>query len=185
MSAVFDFSDVDSWDDATVIQFLDTWTHTLDQHKNHPIHGKLVQLVDAMAQGIESGVVPVASGRTFIKSRLSDVREVLGMAEPPKPTGTVLDDIDLTGKLLAFEDGQPVMVTVIGGTENSFYLPLFDDLEAFATFLGHSSRTWDGFSKVEDPAEFLASLPPNVIVMVNPWFTEEGRVRWYEVKAPG
>lgn len=75
----FDISDVDSWDKTTVLVFLDTWAFILSKHGTHKVHDDLVHLVDRMSEGIEKGVVPVSVGRTFIKSRLADVQEVLGV----------------------------------------------------------------------------------------------------------
>jgi hypothetical protein len=99
----------------------------------------------------------------------------------PRPVGKV-SVLQVAGKIMAWKDGQPVLVQVIGAPEDRWYLPLFDDLEPFVVFLGHSGKEWDGFKQVDDPDDFLGSLPPEIVVMVNPWFTEEGHIRWHEVQ---
>ena len=96
----------------------------------------------------------------------------------PQPHGMVGPE-DLLHMYMAWKNQQPVLVSVVG--TDQFYLPVFDRLEPLATFLGHSRKTWDGFTQVDEPGEFLGSLPEGILVMVNPSFTDEGRVQWHGV----
>ena len=95
-------------------------------------------------------------------------------------TRTKIKSAELQGKFLAIHDGQPVMVKV-ASTTDGFYMPVFDELEPFAAFLGHSNREWDGFQLIVIPDSFLSSIPAHVVVMVNPRFTDEGKVLWDDV----
>lgn len=106
--------------------------------------------------------------------------------EPPKRTGKPEEPITLTGKLMGWYTNteSPVVLKVIGAGDR-FYLPLFDDAEYAVQFLAQSGVAYGGafagFKQVEDGPEFLSSISPDVGIMVNPWFTDEGKVRWNEV----
>lgn len=105
---------------------------------------------------------------------------------PPHRTGKPAESVTLTGLLMGWyqNTNTPVVLKVIGAGDR-FYLPLFEDPEYAVKFLGHSGvvygEAFAGFKQVDDGPEFLDSISPEVGIMVNPYFTEEGKVRWTEV----
>ena len=106
--------------------------------------------------------------------------------EPPRRTDKPEEFIELSGKVMGWYSNteQPVMIKVLGAGDR-FYLPLFDDPEYAVKFLGHAGvvygQAFTGFKQVSDGPEFLSEIPTEIGVMVNPWFTDEGKVRWTEV----
>jgi len=79
---------------------------------------------------------------------------------------------------------QPVLIKVLGAGDR-FYLPLFDDPEYAVALLGQAGvlygDAFDGFKQVSNTDDFLEEIPEDIGIMVNPWFTDEGKVRWTEV----
>lgn len=98
--------------------------------------------------------------------------------EGPKPTGRQ-SEIDLTGSLMPWKNGQPVLLSVPGST--SFYLPLFSRGEQLESIMSRANTSYESIKQVSDGRDFLSSIPNDIKVMVNPYFTPEGRLRWTEV----
>jgi hypothetical protein len=112
----------------------------------------------------------------------------------PRPTGKPLENIELTGKLFPWGvDDQPVFLQMPACGD--FFLPLFSTEDGLR--LIYKDIPFAKIKKVDDGPAFLASLPhfitdrttiltweakPLLRVIVDPWFTPEGRVRFLEIQ---
>lgn len=98
--------------------------------------------------------------------------------KPPRRTGKVAD-IELTGMLMPWAEGGPVVLVV--PASDGQYLPLFSSMAELERVLERADAEWETVKMVTDGADFFQGLPPGFIVMVDPYFTDEGKVRWFEV----
>jgi Family of unknown function (DUF6884) len=103
----------------------------------------------------------------------------------PAPTGALMREFpSLTGCLLPWgENNQPALLGM-PGTE-ALYLPVFSTLEKLAATMRRAGVAYAKVKHIDDGAEFLASLPPEVIVIHDAWFTLEGKVRFLQLTAKG
>lgn len=99
--------------------------------------------------------------------------------EPPRRTEKSPEDVVLTGLLFAWRNGQPVLVHVIGSLQ--FHLFLFDSAEKLREELASIGAAFDSIKQVDDGPEFLASIPPEIVVALNLHHTKEGKVRYTQV----
>lgn len=81
--------------------------------------------------------------------------------------------------LMPWAKGQPVLLRVPASEQ--WYLPLFTSKTGLERMLKRVSVEWESVKQVEDGHEFFHSIAPEVTVMVEPYFTDEGKVRWFEV----
>lgn len=107
--------------------------------------------------------------------------------EGPKPTGKPEQGVTLTGALLPWKDGQPVLMQMPGAPFN--YLPCFHDVGEAQSFLEEWSIEYDSIKQIDNGDEFLESLLPYFLsdhlkVIMDPWTTDEGRVRFLELQPP-
>lgn len=118
------------------------------------------------------------------------------MSQPfsPRPTGKELEDVTLTGKLFPWGfDDQPVLISLFACGD--FFLPLFSTEEKLRATC--KDIKFARIKRVDDGPTFLASLPyfitdratilgweskPLLRVIIDPWFTEQGHVRFIEVQ---
>ena len=92
-------------------------------------------------------------------------------------------ELTLTGMLMPWLGvGQPALVHLQGVDSSVFYLPLFEDPDSLRSVLARAGVDFDSIKQVEDGPEFLASIPLDLRVITNLRFTEEGRVRYMEVR---
>lgn len=68
----------------------------------------------------------------------------------------------------------------------ALYLPLFSSEEQLSEVMGKAGAPYTSIKMVEDGREFIQCLPEFVgkaplKVIVNPWFTESGTVRFTEI----
>lgn len=101
--------------------------------------------------------------------------------EPPKRAGPV-KELTLTGMLMPWSDGQPVLINMIGANPLVLYLPLFDDPEQLREVLARAEIPYQSIKQVEDGMDFLDSIPVDIIVATSLWFTDEGRLRFHQVQ---
>jgi hypothetical protein len=100
-------------------------------------------------------------------------------AEGPQPTGRK-KELSLTGKLIPWYEGRPSYLNVPDSDTN--YLPVFTAEEQLDGFLERAKVPYDDVKQITDGDEFVNSIPAHIIIMVDPYFTPQGRVRWCEVK---
>lgn len=103
--------------------------------------------------------------------------------QPPLAVNDKVHGITLTGKLLPWRRGQPAILSV--PKSPYFYVPIFDREEDLRSLLDRADVAFDSIKKVEDGRVFLESVlgnGPDFKVIVNPYFTAEGRVRYIGVK---
>jgi len=99
---------------------------------------------------------------------------------PPHPTGKPSENITLTGRLIPAADAHtPVMLRMPGS--DKLYLPCFSDENDMRVFLERAGLAYDGVKQIDDERSFLEGLPPEVTVVTDLRFTEEGKVRFHEV----
>jgi len=98
---------------------------------------------------------------------------------PPKQIGPV-KELALTGQLMPWKNSQPVLLNMQGVGPDTFYLPLFEEEDQLRSVL--VGIEFESIKMVEDGAEFLDSIPLDVIVITNLRFTEEGNVRFHQVQ---
>jgi hypothetical protein len=103
------------------------------------------------------------------------------MEEGPKPTGRTLE-LEITGCVFPWEDGHPTYLQVPGS--DLLYLPLFSYPDKIPDFMARAQIPYKELKQVMDGRDFASSFPRNIKLMVDPYFTAEGRVRWSEVR-PG
>lgn len=104
----------------------------------------------------------------------------------PHPTGTVLENLTLTGMLIPWRTtGGPVLLSMPACDD--FFLALFSTEGKLREVLGRAGVKFDRIKHIDDGVEFIRSLPTSyedarLRVIVDPWFTEQGRVRFIEVQ---
>lgn len=98
----------------------------------------------------------------------------------PRPTGRRVE-VTLTGMIFPWTaEGQPAFLRVPGSS--ALYLPLFSDPTMLKIVMDGTSTPYVKVKKIDDGFEFLDSIPKDIRIMVEPWFTPEGRVRWTEIE---
>lgn len=107
--------------------------------------------------------------------------------DPPRPTGkppTVLMSKALDGRIFAWRDGAPVLLNMPG--TDAQYLAAFTTRARLEALYERACVPFDRIKVIDDGAEFLASLhesDPALVVILDPYFTEEGRVRFVQVQS--
>lgn len=99
----------------------------------------------------------------------------------PKQVGPE-KELTLTGMLMPWKDGQPALLHMLGTEASVYYLPLFEDPDQLRAVLARADVPFESIKQVEDGGEFLDSVPPDIVVVVNPRFTDEGKVRFFQVQ---
>lgn len=84
--------------------------------------------------------------------------------------------------LFAWAEDQPVLLKIAGSP--LFYLACFTSADNLRAMHLHLDAPFEKIKQIEDGLEFLSSFDdhPNVIVIVDPYFTPEGRVRFVQVE---
>lgn len=101
---------------------------------------------------------------------------------PPHRTGKPPEVIDLTGRLFPWAIDRPVLFRMPGSP--LFYLPCFRSPEDLRAFMRELRAPYDRIKQVEDGPTFLGSISesPGVVVICDPRWTPEGRVRFTQVE---
>lgn len=100
------------------------------------------------------------------------------MDDRPKPTGKQPVDIVVSGCLMPWRDG-PVLLSMPGSA--SSYLPLFSGEAKLRECLATAGVQFASIKQITDGAAFLESVPRDVVLIHDPWFTPEGRVRFQQI----
>lgn len=91
---------------------------------------------------------------------------------------------ELDGMLFPWKDG-PVFVSMPGS--DALYLPVFSKVEDLRPFLLRAQIFYLRIKQIQNGDEFIESLPrtdgvQEIKVILNPYYTPEGRVRFVELK---
>ncbi len=102
--------------------------------------------------------------------------------EAPKPTGRVIDDVSLDGALFAWDpdDLGPSLVRPAG--QDRAFIACFSEEGKLLAFYRQSKIPFDRIVRIADTQAFLGCVNPQVGVILDPWFTPEGRLRYLEIK---
>lgn len=88
---------------------------------------------------------------------------------------------DLTGRLLALDEGdEPVLLRRPGSA--LVYLPCFASPAELGATLAHLGLALCKIKQIDSGREFLRAIPKDVVVLVDPERTAEGRMRFVQVK---
>jgi hypothetical protein len=98
--------------------------------------------------------------------------------DPPRRTEKPAQALDLAGMLLLWRGEQPVLIGIAGA---GFAVPLFTTKEKLEEAAKLYELPFDRIKTVDDQDEFLVSIPPEVLVVVDPWTTPQGTVRYLQV----
>jgi hypothetical protein len=100
----------------------------------------------------------------------------------PQFIGKSLLPVNLTGKLFPFNDNRPVLLSIPGSDFS--YLPCFSNAENLRVIMVHINRISFSIKQIIDGIEFFQgiSLNPIIKVMVDPYFTEEGTIRFFQIE---
>jgi hypothetical protein len=93
--------------------------------------------------------------------------------DPPRPTGRPPREYGIYGLLLLWREEQPVLVQIVNGP---LALALFTSDAALKTAAAAFHLTYDRIKAVDDPDEFIRSLPPDVTVILDPHVSVRGTV---------
>lgn len=101
-------------------------------------------------------------------------------AEGPHPVpGSVPHHVELTRCLSHFfSDNQPAFMGIVGS--DAPHLVLFSTVDRFDSFNAVVGLRHDKLVQVMDESEFMASIPVEVLVILDPRF-EDGKVRYRQV----
>lgn len=99
------------------------------------------------------------------------------MTFAPRRTGKPVEEITLTGKLVPFRNGQPIMLNFTMSPHT--YLPCFDTESELREMMADIG--WDNIKHVDDGQEFLVSIPPHVVVITKLRKTERGTFKFLQV----
>ena len=105
-------------------------------------------------------------------------------SEFPRPTGRKPAEVSLTGKVIPWEKGVPVMLRMDGSPY--LWVPCFSSATSLRVFLNRIGVTHDGIKQVDEQWEFLESFPrkdgeQEIRFMLDPYHTEEGKVRFAQL----
>jgi hypothetical protein len=101
--------------------------------------------------------------------------------EPARPTGRIIETT-LDGKLLPWAKGQPVWIEAEWARPGEVYLPVFSTREGLERGMAEFNARYERIKKIDEQEGFLASLPPEIKVMLDPYRTPEGKTRWKEIQ---
>jgi hypothetical protein len=73
----------------------------------------------------------------------------------------------------------PVLLNMPGSEYD--YIPVFTSEAKLRACLGQAGVSFDAVKQITDGPVFLDSLPSDVVVIHDPWYTPEGKVRFKQV----
>ena len=86
---------------------------------------------------------------------------------------------------MATRRNHPIFLDMAGTSD--VFLPVFSTVEKLTACLALLSLRSDATKQIDDPGEFLASIPvyfgdKRVRVIVDPYFTPQGTIRYREIQ---
>jgi hypothetical protein len=97
----------------------------------------------------------------------------------PWRTGKPPEEVTLTGKCFAWFGDAPSLIELPGA---GMALAVFTTVEKLAAMVEAVALPCDSIKQITDTWEFLNSVPPEVLVVIDPWRTPQGTTRYMEVK---
>ncbi|MDB4278055.1 hypothetical protein N9917_00335 [Deltaproteobacteria bacterium] len=92
-------------------------------------------------------------------------------------------EVTLTGMLMPWrKNGQPAFLHLHGVSPDVFHIVLFADEDSLRSVLGRAGVSFDSIKLIEDGPDFLDSIPTDIQIIANLRFTEEGKVRYTEIR---
>lgn len=103
---------------------------------------------------------------------------------PPKSTGRSPMEIDLTDQVFPWEGDCPVYFRMAGSPY--LWLPIFSDASKLRGFLQQVEVSHDRVKVIVNHREFFDNYPRKdgeleIRFMIDPYFTEEGKIRYLQV----
>jgi hypothetical protein len=102
----------------------------------------------------------------------------------PAPTGGSCE-VDLTGHLVAWGREQPILLRMLGS--KLWYLAAFSTESQLRELYARVGVKVERIKQIDDGPQFMSSFEGHdeLVVIVDPYFTDEGRIRWLQVPMPG
>lgn len=99
----------------------------------------------------------------------------------PRPTGRT-EAVSLTGCLLPWNDGfdQPVLLTLIGS--DAPYMAVFSTEAMLQATMARANVPFDRIKLIGEHWEFIDSIPDEILIIKDPWYTLEGKIRFMQVQ---
>lgn len=103
----------------------------------------------------------------------------------PRLVNGEVKEVSLTGMIFPWKYGQPVLLSM--PMSDALYLALFDSEVDLRAVMDKVGVPFDGIKLIDNGSEFLQSLPEALggqplKIILNPWFTEGGTVRYTEIQ---
>lgn len=100
----------------------------------------------------------------------------------PRATGRVVGlDGGVSGMLLPWgANEQPALLGV--PESDALYLPVFSSEAQLKEVMARAEAPYAKVKKIDDSDEFLSSIPLSIRIMIEPWFTPAGKLRWIELQ---
>ena len=93
-----------------------------------------------------------------------------------------MTDVTLTGGLFPWgADEQPVLIHIVGGSPSQ-HLPVFTTPELLRATMSRAGVEYAKIKQIMDGAEFLDSIPLDIIVIKDPWYTLKGTIRYTQIQ---
>lgn len=102
------------------------------------------------------------------------------VATPPRSTDRPWRSLSLSGMLMGWAEGQPCLMRVMGS--DAWHLALFSTLDKLETAHDEGWFEYESIKVVDDGNEFLESLPKEIAVILDPYITEKGTMRYFQVE---
>lgn len=99
----------------------------------------------------------------------------------PAATGAAPVGLDLTGRVFAWKNDEPVFLRM--PQSDKLYLAVFSSARKLKKFHSIAHAPFKSIKQIENGPEFLTSFVdhPQIVVIVDPYVTEQGRVRFLQV----
>lgn len=104
---------------------------------------------------------------------------------PPKSTGAPPREICLTGTFIPGTEDGPLFMRIVASPY--CYLVCFSELDQLVRVMEQTKQPFTTVKQINDGAAFLGTFPramdgKEIKVILDPYFTEEGHLRYIEVK---
>jgi len=103
---------------------------------------------------------------------------------PPKAAGRGPSKVSLSGKVFPWKNESPVFLRMVGSS--CLWLPCFSKVDKLRGFLQRIGMSHDRIKVIDNQRDFIERFPrkdgdKEIRFMVDPYFTEEGKVRFLQV----
>jgi hypothetical protein len=100
--------------------------------------------------------------------------------DAPRQVSDRVTEVNISGYLLPWRDGQPVQLTVTGSDRNAAVV--FSTEAKLRNLMKDYEIPYDDVKQVTDGREFIASLPGGLDLLVDPFKAANGRLRYTQLK---